>query len=143
MRVRFTTSNPEDMTEDILHAIADEPNLCKHIHFPAQSGSNKILKLMNRKYTREEYLERIADIKRIIPGCGITTDIFVGYHDENRGRPSGDPLAGEGSRLRLCLHVQVFRSAQAPTLPSICPDNVPEETKIAAPQRARSSCRPR
>jgi MiaB/RimO family radical SAM methylthiotransferase len=63
MRVRFTTSNPEDMTEDILHAIAEEPNLCKHIHFPAQSGSNKILKLMNRKYTREEYLQRIADIK--------------------------------------------------------------------------------
>ena len=66
MRVRFTTSNPEDMTEDILHAIADEPNLCNHIHFPAQSGSNKILKLMNRKYTREEYLEKIAAIKRII-----------------------------------------------------------------------------
>ena len=82
MRVRFTTSNPEDMTEDILQAIAEEPNLCKHIHFPAQSGSNKILKLMNRKYTREEYLDKIAAIKRIIPGCGITTDIFVGYHDE-------------------------------------------------------------
>ena len=82
MRVRFTTSNPEDMTEDILQAIAEESNLCKHIHFPAQSGSNKILKLMNRKYTREEYLDKIAAIKRIIPGCGITTDIFVGYHDE-------------------------------------------------------------
>ena len=82
MRVRFTTSNPEDMTDDILHAVADEPNLCKHIHFPAQSGSSKILKLMNRKYTREEYLDKIAAIKRIIPGCGITTDIFVGYHDE-------------------------------------------------------------
>ena len=63
MRVRFTTSNPEDMTDDILHAIADEPNLCKHIHFPAQSGSTKILKLMNRKYTREQYLERVAAIR--------------------------------------------------------------------------------
>ena len=82
MRVRFTTSNPEDMSEDILHAIADEPNLCNHIHFPAQSGSNKILKLMNRKYTREDYLSKVEAIRRIIPGCGITTDIFVGYHDE-------------------------------------------------------------
>ena len=82
MRVRFTTSNPEDMTEDILHAIAEEPNLCRHIHFPAQSGSNRILKLMNRKYTREDYLQKIDAIRRIIPGCGITTDVFVGYHDE-------------------------------------------------------------
>mgnify|MGYP003204180915 CR=1 FL=1 len=82
MRVRFTTSNPEDMTEDILHAVAEEPNLCKHIHFPAQSGSTKILKLMNRKYTREQYLERVEAIRRIIPGCGLSTDLFVGYHDE-------------------------------------------------------------
>jgi len=82
MRVRFTTSNPEDMSEDILQAIADEPNLCNHIHFPAQSGSNKVLKLMNRKYTREDYLSKVEAIRRIIPGCGITTDIFVGYHDE-------------------------------------------------------------
>ena len=82
MRVRFTTSNPEDMTDDILHAVADEPNLCKHIHFPAQSGSSKILKLMNRKYTREQYLERVEAIRRIIPGCGLSTDLFVGYHDE-------------------------------------------------------------
>ena len=67
MRVRFTTSNPEDMTEDILYAVAEEPNLCKHIHFPAQSGSSKVLKLMNRKYTREEYLDKVAAIKRIIP----------------------------------------------------------------------------
>lgn len=82
MRVRFTTSNPEDMTEDILHAIADEPNLCSHIHFPAQSGSSKVLRDMNRKYTREEYLAKVDAIRRIIPDCGLTTDIFVGYHDE-------------------------------------------------------------
>ncbi len=82
MRVRFTTSNPEDMTEDIMHAIADEPNLCSHIHFPAQSGSSKVLRDMNRKYTREEYLEKVDAIRRIIPDCGLTTDIFVGYHDE-------------------------------------------------------------
>lgn len=83
MRVRFTTSNPEDMTEDILQAIADEPNLCHHIHFPAQSGSNSVLKDMNRKYTREEYLDKVAAIRRIIPDCGLTTDIFVGYHNES------------------------------------------------------------
>ena len=83
MRVRFTTSNPEDMSEDILHAIAEESNLCNHIHFPAQSGSNSTLKLMNRKYTREDYLEKVAAIRRIIPDCGLTTDIFVGYHNES------------------------------------------------------------
>lgn len=82
MRVRFTTSNPEDMTEDILHAIAEEANLCHHIHFPAQSGSNRTLRLMNRKYTREEYLSKVAKIRSIIPDCGLSTDVFVGYHDE-------------------------------------------------------------
>ena len=130
MRVRFTTSNPEDMTEDILHAIAEEPNLCKHIHFPAQSGSNKILKLMNRKYTREEYLQRIADIKRIIPGCGITTDIFVGYHDETE----------EDHQETLSLVKEVgfdsafmFKYSERPGTYAAkhLPDNVSEETKIA------------
>ena len=130
MRVRFTTSNPEDMTEDILHAIAEEPNLCKHIHFPAQSGSNKILKLMNRKYTREEYLQRIADIKRIIPGCGITTDIFVGYHDETE----------EDHQQTLSLVKEVgfdsafmFKYSERPGTYAAkhLPDNVSEETKIA------------
>ncbi len=130
MRVRFTTSNPEDMTEDILQAIADEPNLCKHIHFPAQSGSNKILKLMNRKYTREEYLQRIADIKRIIPGCGITTDIFVGYHDETE----------EDHQETLSLVKEVgfdsafmFKYSERPGTYAAkhLPDNVSEETKIA------------
>ena len=130
MRVRFTTSNPEDMTEDILHAIADEPNLCNHIHFPAQSGSNKILKLMNRKYTREEYLEKIDAIKRIIPGCGITTDIFVGYHDETE----------EDHEQTLSLVKEVgfdsafmFKYSERPGTYAAkhLPDNVPEETKIA------------
>ena len=83
MRVRFTTSNPEDMSEDILHAIAEEPNLCRHIHFPAQSGSNHTLRLMNRKYTREDYLQKVEAIRRIIPGCGLSTDIFVGYCQES------------------------------------------------------------
>ena len=82
MRVRFTTSNPEDMSEDILHAIADEPNICRHIHFPAQSGSDHTLRMMNRKYTRAQYLDKVAAIRRIIPDCGLSTDIFVGYCGE-------------------------------------------------------------
>ncbi|MBQ1758601.1 MAG: tRNA (N6-isopentenyl adenosine(37)-C2)-methylthiotransferase MiaB, partial [Prevotella sp.] len=82
MRVRFTTSHPKDMSDETLHVIAEVPNVCKQIHLPVQSGSNKILKLMNRKYTREWYLDRVAAIRRIIPDCGLSTDIFVGYHDE-------------------------------------------------------------
>ena len=130
MRVRFTTSNPEDMTEDILHAIAEEPPLCKHIHFPAQSGSHKILKLMNRKYTREEYLDKVAAIKRIIPGCGLTTDIFVGYHDETE----------EDQQLTLSLVKEVgfdsafmFKYSERPGTYAAkhLPDNVSEEVKIA------------
>lgn len=129
MRVRFTTSNPEDMTEDILYAIAEEPNLCKHIHFPAQSGSNKILKLMNRKYTREQYLKTIDDIRRIIPGCGLTTDIFVGYHDET--------LEDHAETLSLVREVVfdsafMFKYSERPGTYAAkhLPDNVSEEEKI-------------
>ena len=82
MRVRFTTSHPKDMSDETLHVIAEEPNVCKHIHLPVQSGSNRILKLMNRKYTREWYMDRVAAIRRIVPDCGLTTDIFVGYCSE-------------------------------------------------------------
>lgn len=82
MRVRFTTSHPKDMSDETLHVIADMPNVCRHIHLPVQSGSDRILKLMNRKYTREWYLDRVAAIRRIIPDCGLSTDIFVGYHSE-------------------------------------------------------------
>ena len=129
MRVRFTTSNPEDMTEDILHAIAEEPNLCRHIHFPAQSGSNRILKLMNRKYTREDYLQKIEAIRRIIPGCGITTDVFVGYHDETE----------EDFQQTLSLVREVgfdsafmFKYSERPGTFAArhLPDNIPEEEKI-------------
>ena len=129
MRVRFTTSNPEDMAEDILHAIADEPNICNHIHFPVQSGSDKILKLMNRKYTRQEYLDKVAAIRRIIPNCGLTTDIFVGYHDETE----------EDQQLTLSLVKEVgfdsafmFKYSERPgTYASKhLPDNVSEEVKI-------------
>ena len=82
MRIRFTTSHPKDMSDETLRVIAEMPNICKHIHLPVQSGSNRILKLMNRKYTLEWYLDRVAAIRRIIPDCGLSTDIFVGYHSE-------------------------------------------------------------
>ena len=130
MRVRFTTSNPEDMSEDILYAIAEEPNLCHHVHFPAQSGSDKILRLMNRKYTREQYLDKVAAIRRIIPDCAISTDIFVGYHDETE----------EDHRQTLSLVREVgfdsafmFKYSERPGTYAAkhLPDNVPEETKIA------------
>lgn len=130
MRVRFTTSNPEDMSEDILHAIAEEPNLCHHIHFPAQSGSDKILRLMNRKYTRKQYLDKVAAIRRIIPDCAISTDIFVGYHDETE----------EDHQQTLSLVREVgfdsafmFKYSERPGTYAAkhLPDNVPEETKIA------------
>ena len=81
-RIRFTTSHPKDISEELIHTIAEYPNLCKHIHLPVQSGSNRILSLMNRKYSREWYLEKIDMIKRILPECGITTDVFTGFHSE-------------------------------------------------------------
>ena len=129
MRVRFTTSNPEDMSEDILHAIAEEPNLCNHIHFPAQSGSNSTLKLMNRKYTREDYLEKVAAIRRIIPDCGLTTDIFVGYHNE-----SEDDFE---QTMRLVREVGfdsafMFKYSERPGTYAAkhLPDNISEEEKV-------------
>lgn len=82
MRIRFTTSHPTDMTDETLETIAKYENLCKFIHLPVQSGSSRMLQIMKRKYDREWYLERIAAIKRIIPGCGLSTDIMCGYHSE-------------------------------------------------------------
>ena len=129
MRVRFTTSHPKDMSDETLHVIAEMPNVCKQIHLPVQSGSNKILKLMNRKYTREWYLDRVAAIRRIIPDCGLSTDIFVGYHDETE----------EDHQLSLSLMREVgydsafmFKYSERPGTYAAkhLPDNVPEETKI-------------
>ena len=129
MRVRFTTSHPKDMSDETLHVIAAHENLCKQIHLPVQSGSNKILKLMNRKYTREWYLDRVAAIRRIIPDCGLSTDIFVGYHDETE----------EDHQLSLSLMREVgydsafmFKYSERPgTYASKhLPDNVPEDEKI-------------
>lgn len=129
IRVRFTTSHPKDMSDETLHVIAEEPNVCRHIHLPVQSGSNRILKLMNRKYTREWYLERVDAIRRIIPGCGLSTDIFVGYHSETE----------EDHRMSLDLMRYVgydsafmFKYSERPgTYASKnLPDDVPEEIKI-------------
>ena len=129
MRVRFTTSHPKDMSDETLQVIAEVPNVCKHIHLPVQSGSDKILKLMNRKYTREWYMDRVAAIRRIIPDCGLSTDIFVGYHDETE----------EDHQLSLSLMREVgydsafmFKYSERPgTYASKhLPDNVAEEEKI-------------
>ena len=129
MRIRFTSSHPKDMSDETLHVIADYPNVCKHIHLPVQSGSNRILKLMNRKYTREWYLDRVAAIRRIIPDCGLTTDIFCGYHSETE----------EDHQMSLSLMKEcdydsafMFKYSERPgTYASKhLPDDVPEETKI-------------
>jgi len=82
VRIRFSTSHPKDMNDETLQTIAAYPNICNHIHLPVQSGSSRILKLMNRRYDREWYLGRIEAIRRIIPGCGISTDVFSGFHSE-------------------------------------------------------------
>ena len=129
MRVRFTTSHPKDMSDETLKVIAEMPNVCKHIHLPVQSGSDRILKLMNRKYTREWYMDRVHAIRRIIPDCGLSTDIFVGYHSETE----------EDHQLSLSLMREVgydsafmFKYSERPgTYASKhLPDDVPEEEKI-------------
>ena len=129
MRIRFTTSHPKDMSDETLRVIAEMPNVCKHIHLPVQSGSNRILKLMNRKYTREWYLDRVAAIRRIIPDCGLSTDIFVGYHSETE----------EDHQMSLSLMREVgydsafmFKYSERPgTYASKhLPDDVPEDVKI-------------
>lgn len=129
MRIRFTTSHPKDMGHDTLEAIASHPNICRWIHLPVQSGSNSVLKAMNRKYTREWYLERIADIKTTIPGCGITTDLFTGFHDESEEdfEQTLDLMRTVGFDASY-----MFKYSERPgTLASrTMPDNVPEKVKI-------------
>ncbi len=129
IRVRFTTSHPKDMSDETLHVIADTPNVCRHIHLPVQSGSDRILQLMNRKYTREWYLGRVEAIRRIIPDCGLSTDIFVGYHSETEA----------DHELSLSLMREVgydsafmFKYSERPGTYAAkhLPDDVPEEEKI-------------
>ena len=129
LRIRFSTSHPKDMSDETLHVIAEEPNVCSHIHLPVQSGSNRILKLMNRKYTREWYMDRVAAIRRIIPDCGLSTDIFAGYCSETE----------EDHQLSLSLMREcgydsafMFKYSERPgTYASRhLPDDVSEEVKI-------------
>lgn len=129
MRVRFTTSHPKDMSDDIIATIAAHDNICNHIHLPVQSGSDAVLKAMNRKYTREWYLDRIAAIRRAIPDCGISTDMFTGFH--------GETEADFEETLSLMREVGfdsafMFKYSERPgTLAArTMPDNVPEEVKI-------------
>ena len=129
MRIRFTTSHPKDMSDETLHVIAEEPNICRHIHLPVQSGSDAVLARMNRKYTRAWYLDRVEAIRRIIPDCGLSTDIFVGYCGETE----------EDHQLSLSLMREVgydsafmFKYSERPgTYASKhLPDDVPEEVKL-------------
>ena len=129
MRVRFTTSHPKDMSDATLEVIAKHPNLCKFIHLPVQSGSDAILKAMNRKYTRAWYLERIAAIRRILPEATIGTDIFCGFHDESE----------ENHQETLSLMREVafdaafmFKYSERPGTFAAknLPDNISEEEKI-------------
>ncbi|MBS7371570.1 MAG: tRNA (N6-isopentenyl adenosine(37)-C2)-methylthiotransferase MiaB [Bacteroidaceae bacterium] len=129
MRVRFTTSHPKDMSDETLYVIASEPNICHHIHLPVQSGSDRILKLMNRKYTREWYLQRVSAIRRIIPDCAITTDIFAGYCSETE-----EDHRQSLSLMRECAYDSAFMfkySERPGTYASKhLPDDIPEETKV-------------
>lgn len=129
MRIRFSTSHPKDMSDDTLRVIAEEPNVCRHIHLPVQSGSNDVLKRMNRKYTREWYLGRVEAIRRLVPDCAISTDIFVGYCGETE----------DDHRLSLSLMREVgydsafmFKYSERPgTYASThFPDDIEEEVKI-------------
>lgn len=129
MRVRFTTSHPKDLSDRIIDVIARYPNVCKHVHLPVQSGSNKVLAAMNRKYTREWYLDRIAAIRRAVPDCAITSDLFTGFHDETE----------EDFQDTLALMREVgfdasfmFKYSERPgTLAArTMPDNISEEVKI-------------
>ena len=129
MRVRFTTSHPKDMSDETLYVIAEEPNVCKQIHLPVQSGSNRILKLMNRKYTREWYLDRVAAIRRIIPDCGLSTDIFAGYCSETE-----EDHQESLSLMRECGYDSsfMFKYSERPgTYASKhLPDDIDEVTKV-------------
>ncbi len=129
VRVRFTTSHPKDMSDETLEVIAQVPNVCKHIHLPVQSGSSRILKLMNRKYNREWYMERVEAIRRIVPDCGLSTDIFCGFHSETE----------EDHRQSLSLMEEcgydsafMFKYSERPGTHASkhLPDDIPEEVKI-------------
>lgn len=129
MRIRFSTSHPKDMSDRTLEVIAANPNLARHIHLPVQSGSNSVLKDMNRRYTREWYLDRVAAIRRILPDAGLSTDMFTGFYNE-----SEEDFQETLSLMREAGFDSAFMfkySERPGTLASrMMPDNVPEEVKI-------------
>ena len=129
LRIRFTTSHPKDMSDDTLRAIAQMPNICHHIHLPVQSGSNRILELMNRKYTREWYLDRVAAIREIIPDCALTTDMFCGYCTETE-----EDHAQSLELMRICQYDSafLFKYSQRPGTYAArhFADDVPEQVKL-------------
>ncbi len=134
MRIRFTSPHPKDMTDETISVMAKYPNICKHIHFPVQSGSNKVLKTMHRGYTREWYLDRIQKIREIIPDCGISTDIFCGFHGE------GDEEFNETLSLMESVRFDsafLFKYSERPGTYAAqrLPDDVPEETKLSRLQQ--------
>jgi tRNA-2-methylthio-N6-dimethylallyladenosine synthase len=129
MRVRFTTSHPKDMSDKTIDIIAKYPNLCNHIHLPVQSGSNSVLKAMNRKYTREWYMDRVAAIRSRIPDCGLSSDLFTGFHDETEEDFQQTLSLMEEAQFDSSF---MFKYSERPgTLAArTMPDNVPEDVKI-------------
>lgn len=129
MRIRFTTSHPKDMSDETLRVIADEPNVCRHIHLPVQSGSDRVLERMNRKYTRAWYLDRVAAIRRIVPDCGLSTDIFAGYCGETE-----EDHQQSLSLMRECKYDSAFMfkySERPGTFASRhFPDDITDEVKV-------------
>ena len=129
MRIRFTSPHPKDMDDKAIRTMAKYPNICKHIHLPAQSGNNRILKLMKRNYTREWYLERVAAIRAVMPDCAITSDLFCGFHDESEGdfQETLSLMREVGYEASF-----MFKYSERPGTyaAKYLEDNVPEEVKI-------------
>jgi len=130
MRIRFTTSHPKDMSDETLHTMARHENICKHIHLPVQSGSSAVLKKMNRKYTAEDYKNRVEAIRRILPGCGMSTDIFCGFPGESEDDHR------ETLELMKCVGFDsafMFKYSERPGTYAAdkLPDDVPEELKAS------------
>ena len=134
MRFRFSTSHPKDMADETLQVIAAHPNICRHIHLPVQSGSNKILEAMNRKYTREWYMGRIEAIRKFIPECAISTDVFCGFHSETE---EDQQLTLDLMRWAKFDSAFMFKYSERPGTKAArtMPDNVPEDVKVARLQQ--------
>ena len=128
LRIRFSTSNPQDMTDEVLHVIAKHPNICKYVHLPMQSGSSRILALMNRGYDREKYLNRIQAIRTIIPGCGISTDVIAGFCTETEDEHKETISLMEQVRFD---YAYMFAYSERPATPAAknYKDDIPEEVK--------------